>query len=627
MTFSNVATSFVGAVGNNNRTGNGVSYVKHIRTPSVSDVLSGRGGSVNQHPGNIQFRKWVNELKHEYNLAPSKIEKAQICRTVIDKVLNQHPPGKFLAREETYVNGGLSAATTVTSSSSNWWIELDDERVMAKTSQALREGAPKIREEHQDEVVAAHKKEQNKWKQQLVGAITATRKKTATTASTAPTNSTSPTRARPVRSVAVTPVTTATTFTTASTSGTSGNKRKLNDVASVSASYSTAPTVALLPSLPTFSVPPPFTSKLHLRSTRKGPIYNSTPYSTPATTNSSNNDINNNNFTMNHPMATAKHVRVEYKGMPVNPSDASPIFIPLASASYTTGSNSDRHNSPIDINHLLYSSSTATTTGISSSPITTQALNRFDYVNSSNSSMEGQEQQQGLSSAIIYQGGISRFDKSSLKRSHSLALSDIEGWSTSNDFVNPFEHEEEKFLSIEKQTSVSSTDSNNNNNNNILSTPPLPTPHVGILRETSTSSNGDLGGIGALLCPNSIRGSSNYTISSATLPITSEGILTARSDILPSTSANVTSSKSCIDSIDPVDDGWYERTASLTSTTSLNQQYQQLQNDHTNQNSTSADNLSKWLMFGDDFDSSSNVTAIGSDWNDDAESIFVPVSP
>lgn len=113
----------------------GMVQTRRIRSPVQHDVLSGRGGNVNAHPGNIQFRDWVSVRKEDYNLARSKQDKAEICREVVAQVLDLG--GRFLAKE---------------SPSSQWWIELDDERIMAKTSQALREGAPKIREAHREEL-------------------------------------------------------------------------------------------------------------------------------------------------------------------------------------------------------------------------------------------------------------------------------------------------------------------------------------------------------------------------------------------------------------------------------------------------------------------------------------------
>ena len=110
-----------------------------IRTPHEHDVLSGRGGGINAHMGNVQFREWVRVRKNEYNLAPTKVEKSRVAQEVIDLVRNQKPPGRFLQKDTT---GGVTGG---------WWVEIDDERIMAKTSQALREGAPQIRAAHQTE--------------------------------------------------------------------------------------------------------------------------------------------------------------------------------------------------------------------------------------------------------------------------------------------------------------------------------------------------------------------------------------------------------------------------------------------------------------------------------------------
>ena len=135
----NTATMLLNNIVNSDVTYNanaiGPGNVRRIRTPAPHDVLSGRGGSVNAHPGNCQFRDWVHVRKEEYNLARSKQAKADICRDIISKVTALG--GRFLTKE---------------SPSSQWWVEQDDERMMSKTSQALREGAPKIREAHRDEL-------------------------------------------------------------------------------------------------------------------------------------------------------------------------------------------------------------------------------------------------------------------------------------------------------------------------------------------------------------------------------------------------------------------------------------------------------------------------------------------
>lgn len=87
----------------------------------------------------MQFREWVQVRKTDYNLAPSKVEKARVAQEVIALVRGQDPPGRFLQKDSS---GGVG----------NWWVELDEDRVVAKTSQALREGAPSIRAAHQKEI-------------------------------------------------------------------------------------------------------------------------------------------------------------------------------------------------------------------------------------------------------------------------------------------------------------------------------------------------------------------------------------------------------------------------------------------------------------------------------------------
>lgn len=113
--------------------------VRRIRSPNEQDVLSGRGGGINSHKGNTAFRQWVNERKEDYNLAQNKKEKIAVAMQVVRQVQQQVPvPGRFLQRDPTVVGGN----------SGQWWVEIDEAKALAKTTQALREGAPKIRQAH-----------------------------------------------------------------------------------------------------------------------------------------------------------------------------------------------------------------------------------------------------------------------------------------------------------------------------------------------------------------------------------------------------------------------------------------------------------------------------------------------
>jgi hypothetical protein len=114
--------------------------VRRIRSPHPNDVLSGRGGGINAHEGNKRFREQVALRKEDYNLAPNKAEKTRIATEVMEKILHQDPPGRFLQRDESVPSGPT------------WWVEVSEAKALAKTSQALREGAPQIRLAHQDEL-------------------------------------------------------------------------------------------------------------------------------------------------------------------------------------------------------------------------------------------------------------------------------------------------------------------------------------------------------------------------------------------------------------------------------------------------------------------------------------------
>lgn len=127
--------------------------VHRIRTPNAQDVLSGRGGGINSHKGNKVFREWVNQRKEEYNRAQNKREKIAVAMQVVRQVHNQVPvPGRFLQRDTSVVGGN----------SGQWWVEVNEAKALAKTTQALREGAPKIRQAIRSEESKSAKKRKRK---------------------------------------------------------------------------------------------------------------------------------------------------------------------------------------------------------------------------------------------------------------------------------------------------------------------------------------------------------------------------------------------------------------------------------------------------------------------------------
>jgi len=102
--------------------------LKSIKLPNLNDVLCGRGGGTNIHPGNERFRFLVNSKKRPY-LKSKKRDKPEIAREIVSTIRNLTPSGRFLQKNE--VSGD--------------WDDIGDLNAQKKTSQALREGAPDIR--------------------------------------------------------------------------------------------------------------------------------------------------------------------------------------------------------------------------------------------------------------------------------------------------------------------------------------------------------------------------------------------------------------------------------------------------------------------------------------------------
>jgi len=107
---------------------------KGIKDPAKNDILCGRGGGcVHLHPGNETFRTLVDKHKPMFLNAQSKKEKREITDLTFQEIKKY--AGSFLKRE----------------GSSGLWVPVSDDRAREKTAQALRENAPKIREDVQKE--------------------------------------------------------------------------------------------------------------------------------------------------------------------------------------------------------------------------------------------------------------------------------------------------------------------------------------------------------------------------------------------------------------------------------------------------------------------------------------------
>lgn len=107
-----------------------------VKEPNENDVLCGRGGSINSHPGNERFRQLVEKRKRVYLTARFKREKRLIANSILSEIRSIDPPGRFLSRDP---NTGS-------------WYDIGDEKARDKTSQALRENAPSIRAEIEVEI-------------------------------------------------------------------------------------------------------------------------------------------------------------------------------------------------------------------------------------------------------------------------------------------------------------------------------------------------------------------------------------------------------------------------------------------------------------------------------------------
>eukprot|EP00980_Cylindrotheca_fusiformis_P000610 scaffold154_cov129-Cylindrotheca_fusiformis.AAC.27 len=108
--------------------------LRNIKDPHDNDVMYGRGGGTNHHPGNKRYRKMVEDRKLEY-VNSKRLDKPLVALDIIRVWRAQLPPGRFLKLDE---KSGL-------------WNDVGDKKAREKTSQALREKAPLIRKQQEDE--------------------------------------------------------------------------------------------------------------------------------------------------------------------------------------------------------------------------------------------------------------------------------------------------------------------------------------------------------------------------------------------------------------------------------------------------------------------------------------------
>ena len=118
-----------------------------IVTVQDSDIICGRGGLSLKHPGNSAYRKIINLNKEIYATCP-KSEKLRISKSIVNAVREIN--SRFLERED----GKTSHSLDETDAAGNpvTWRDIGDKRAIEKTSQALREGQPKLLKKMKEEL-------------------------------------------------------------------------------------------------------------------------------------------------------------------------------------------------------------------------------------------------------------------------------------------------------------------------------------------------------------------------------------------------------------------------------------------------------------------------------------------
>lgn len=90
------------------------------------DVRCGRGHGANRWPGNIWFRKVVEDHSTSYHREKTYFKKACVAKNILAIIKGQSPRGRFIERD----------------ASIDQWIEISDEKAEKKIKQALRDCAP-----------------------------------------------------------------------------------------------------------------------------------------------------------------------------------------------------------------------------------------------------------------------------------------------------------------------------------------------------------------------------------------------------------------------------------------------------------------------------------------------------
>lgn len=94
--------------------------------PAYTDVVHGKGFSINMRPGNKRYRSLIEMVKSDYDAAPKSL-KGMYGNQIVNHIYNLSPPGRFLRKDDT----------------SGIWVEVGKEEAVRKARQALRDTKPK----------------------------------------------------------------------------------------------------------------------------------------------------------------------------------------------------------------------------------------------------------------------------------------------------------------------------------------------------------------------------------------------------------------------------------------------------------------------------------------------------
>eukprot|EP00578_Thalassiosira_sp_NH16_P026222 CAMPEP_0181100794 /NCGR_PEP_ID=MMETSP1071-20121207/13389_1 /TAXON_ID=35127 /ORGANISM="Thalassiosira sp., Strain NH16" /LENGTH=475 /DNA_ID=CAMNT_0023183559 /DNA_START=51 /DNA_END=1478 /DNA_ORIENTATION=- len=116
------------------------SFLSGIKKVNDNDIICGRGRLPLKHPGNAAYRQLIG-LNKELYATCLKIEKARISKSIVAAI--RQSGARFLEREDGKTSTSLEndlgdEGRPVT------WRDVGDRKAIEKTSQALREGQPKL---------------------------------------------------------------------------------------------------------------------------------------------------------------------------------------------------------------------------------------------------------------------------------------------------------------------------------------------------------------------------------------------------------------------------------------------------------------------------------------------------